>query len=314
MSISSAQALDPSSRVAPVNPLLLAAADIKLSHSIFALPFAVLGAFLARPAEATGGWPRFAQQLALVVVCMVLARTWAMMVNRLADAGIDARNPRTARRAIASGRLSFRDGLFIAAGAASLFVAAAACFGWLFGNWWPAMLSAPVLGWLAFYSFAKRFTLLCHVLLGTALACSPLAAAIAVDPAALSHTPALWWLAGMVVLWVGGFDVIYALQDTDFDRSTGLHSIPSRLGPRAAIWLSRAMHAGCAAALFMAARADPRLGPLFLAAVVLAAVLLLLEHAILARRGLAGLPMAFFTINGVVSCIVGTLGVIDTLV
>ncbi|MGH7132607.1 MAG: 4-hydroxybenzoate octaprenyltransferase [Phycisphaerales bacterium] len=295
------------------NPLLLAAADIKLSHSIFALPFAVLGAFLARTADATGGWARFAQQLALVIVCMVLARTWAMMINRLADARIDADNPRTARRAIASGRLAYRDGLLIAAAAAALFAAAASCFGWLFGNWWPAILAFPVLAWLAFYSFAKRFTLLCHVLLGSALACSPLAAAIAVDPSALSRTPALWWLAGMVVLWVGGFDVIYALQDVDFDRSTGLHSIPSRLGPRAAIWLSRAMHAACAACLFIAARSDPRLGTVFFVAAALATALLILEHIILDRRGLAGLPMAFFTVNGVVSCVVGVLGVIDTL-
>lgn len=300
-------------RAPTANPLLLAAADIKLSHSIFALPFAVLGAFLARTADASGGWSRFSLQLALVVVCMVLARTWAMMVNRLADARIDADNPRTARRAIASGRLAYRDGLLIAAGAAALFAAAASCFGWLFGNWWPAILSVPVLAWLAFYSFAKRFTLLCHVLLGSALACSPLAAAIAVDPSALSHTPSLWWLAGMVVLWVGGFDVIYALQDTDFDRSTGLHSIPSRLGPLAAVWLSRAMHAACAACLFIAARSDPRLSTIFLIAAALATALLILEHAILARRGLAGLPMAFFTVNGVVSCVVGTLGVIDTL-
>ncbi len=288
-----------------------AAADIKLAHSVFALPFAALGAFLARPEAMT--WGSFAGVLALVVVCMVCARTWAMMVNRLADRRIDAANARTARRALASGRLSVRTAGMFTAAAALGFIGACAAFGVLNANWWPLMLSVPVLGWIALYSFTKRFTALCHVFLGSALAISPVAAAIAVDPTALSRTPALWFIAGMVLLWVAGFDVIYALQDVDFDRTAGLHSVPSRLGPRRAIWISRALHAGAFALLVTAAIVEPRFGMMFGAGVAAVGVLLITEHAVLAKRGEAGLEMAFFTLNGIVSCVLGAAGVIDLL-
>lgn len=287
------------------------AADIKLAHSIFALPFAVLGAFLAWRGPMSWG---LAERLGLVVVCMVCARTWAMLVNRLADARFDAANPRTARRAIPSGRLSRRDALAAAAIGGAAFVAATACF-WLFhGNAWPLILSVPVLAWIAFYSFTKRFTALCHVFLGGALAASPLAAAIAVNPASLSGVPALWFMAAMVVCWVAGFDIIYALQDIDVDRAAGLRSVPSRLGARGALWVSRALHAGALAMLVLAWRAEPRLGPMFVAGVAAVAGLLAWEHAILIRRGKAGLDMAFFTINGIVSCVLGAAGCVDVVV
>jgi 4-hydroxybenzoate polyprenyltransferase len=237
-----------------------------------------------------------------------------MLVNRLADIRIDAANPRTQRRVLASGRLSVRDGRIIALGCAALFIAAAGAFWPLFANPWPLWLSVPVLAWIAFYSFTKRFTALCHVFLGGALAASPLAAAIAVNPPALASTPALWFLAGMVVLWVAGFDVIYALQDVEFDRSRGLHSIPAALGPTGAIWISRLLHAGAFAMLVCAASPlgrEPRFGMVFFAAVGLVGLLLITEHAILAKRGKAGLDMAFFTVNGVVSCVLGLAGVLD---
>ncbi|MFG0241868.1 MAG: 4-hydroxybenzoate octaprenyltransferase [Phycisphaerales bacterium JB054] len=290
----------------------LVATDIKLAHSVFALPFALLGVFLARPASDTHA--ALAAKLTIVVVCMVCARTWAMLVNRLADRRIDAANPRTARRALASGRLTLRDGLAAAAVSAALFIAATTLFGIFFANWWPTILAVPVLLWIGFYSFTKRFTALCHVFLGGALAASPVCAAIAVDPAALSTTPALWWLAGMVLCWVAGFDVIYALQDLDYDREVGLSSIPAALGPRGAAWVSRALHALASACLILAWRTDPRLGPLFAAAIALAIALLIAEHIILIRKGLAGLDMAFFTLNGVVSCVLGAAGVVDLLV
>lgn len=288
-----------------------AAADIKLAHSVFALPFAVLGAFLAKPDAMT--WPAFLGVLVLVVVCMVCARTWAMMVNRLADRRIDAQNARTARRALASGRLSVRAAAAVTAAAAIAFVATCAAFGLLNANWWPLILSTPVLAWIALYSFTKRFTALCHVFLGSALAISPLAAAIAVDPAALARTPALFFIAGMVLFWVAGFDVIYALQDVAFDRTAGLHSVPSRLGPTRAIWISRALHAGAFALLVTAAALEPRFGLMFGAGVAAVGVLLITEHAVLAKRGEAGLEMAFFTLNGIVSCVLGAAGVIDLL-
>lgn len=292
--------------------LRLAAADIKLAHSVFALPFAILASFMAR--DPGRGWPEFAGQLVIVIICMVAARSWAMLINRLADRGFDADNPRTARRAVASGRLAVRDARLIAAGAAAAFIGACSLFAAFYANFWPLLLSAPVLVWIALYSYTKRFTVLCHLFLGGALAVSPIAAAIAIDPQSLSRTPALCFLAAFVLLWVAGFDVIYALQDVAFDQRRGLFSIPSRLGPGRAIWISRALHAAAAAMLLIAWRSESRFGPIFAAAWVLVVALLIAEHAILARRGEAGLDMAFFTVNGVVSCVVGAAGIADLLV
>lgn len=292
--------------------LRVAAADIKLAHSVFALPFALLAAFLARPAGQSSG--RFAAQIALVVLCMVAARTWAMLVNRLADARFDADNPRTRRRAFASGTLTVRDGIVMAAAAAGLFMVACAGFWFLDHNPWPTLLGPPVLAWIAFYSFTKRFTLLCHLVLGSALAFSPVAAAIAIDPGSLARTPAIFLLSGMVLCWVAGFDVIYALQDIDFDRAQRLRSIPAALGWRRAAWLSRGLHALALVSLIGVWQVEPRLGTVFAVAVALVAALLIYEHAILARRGRAGLAMAFFTINGVISVVLGVLGIADLVI
>jgi 4-hydroxybenzoate polyprenyltransferase len=288
-----------------------AAGDIKLAHSVFALPFALLGAGLSRsPQESLA---RTALSLVLVVGCMVLARTWAMLVNRLADARFDALNPRTAQRAIPAGRLDPARGRRLAALAAAGFLLVCAAF-LTQGNPWPLLLGPLVLAWLAFYSFAKRFTWWCHVLLGTALGISPVAAAIAVNPASLAHTPALWWLLGMVTCWVAGFDVIYALQDTDFDRANGLNSIPARFGPERAIVISRALHVGAFAMLIAAALSEPRFGVPFALAVGTIGFLLIFEHLHLARRGRAGIEMAFFTVNGIVSCVAGALGLLDLFI
>ncbi len=282
----------------------LIARDIKLAHSVFALPFAVFASFLARDRA----WPEFLAQLALVVVCMVLARTWAMLVNRLLDRRIDARNARTRRRVFASGELSPSRGWFIAGGCVLLFAAAAGLFLVFFNNPWPLALSLPVLLFLAFYSLTKRFTAWCHVILGISLALSPLAAALAVNPGSFASTPAILWTGVFVLPWVAGFDVIYALQDAEFDTSAGLFSIPARLGPRGAIWVSRLLHLIALVALVMIQRTEPRLGFLYIAALAAVALLLLAEHVVIARRGSAGIPMAFFTLNGCVSCILGVLG------
>ena len=297
-----------------VNParsrLVLAATDIKLAHSVFALPFAILGGALA--ADFSLGARTLSLQFVLIVVCMVSARSWAMLVNRLADAKIDTNNPRTAQRAIASGRLSVRDGWMLALTSAAVFIISAAAFWPALGNPWPAMLSVPVLGFIALYSYTKRFTALCHVFLGAALAISPVAAALAIDPASLTTSPTVWAIAGFVLFWVAGFDVIYALQDLDFDRDAGLKSIPSWLGWRGAIWISRAAHAVALGFMVWAWLAEPRFGIIFaLGGLVPLAVLLFAEHAVLAVRGRAGLAMAFFTLNGVASVVLGLAGLAD---
>ncbi len=318
MNPSSARAPLPTSPDAPlgrgvgvVESLGLVARDIKLAHSVFAMPFALLGAVLA-------GWERLearalATALALVVACMVLARTWAMLVNRLVDRDVDAANDRTTRRVFASGALSSARGWAIAIVVAAGFVLATAGFWLWLGNPWPVRLSVPVLAWIAFYSLTKRFTWLCHLFLGSALAASPVAASLALRPASVGDTPAVWWLAGMVMVWVAGFDVIYALQDVAFDRARGLFSIPARLGVPAAMWISRSLHAAAFVMLALAWRSDARLGGLFAAALVLVAGLLIAEHVVLARRGERGLDMAFFTLNGVVSCVVGVAGCADVM-
>ena len=299
----------------------LALRDIKLAHSVFALPFAVLGVFLAggegtrHAAQGTrgGGGGDLAIVLGLVVACMVCARTWAMLVNRIADREFDAKNPRTARRAVASGALRARDAMVFAAASGAAFIVLTAGFGVVFGNWWPLWLSVPTLLWIGFYSFTKRFTPLAHMFLGGALAASPLAAAIAVDPAALREVPALWFLAGMVLFWVAGFDVLYALQDEGFDREEGLRSIPAWLGTRRSQWVSRGMHVVAALLLIAAWRVEPRLGVVFGAAVGLICGVLVAEHWWLSKKGIVGLPMSFGVLNGVVSLAAGGFGVVDVL-
>lgn len=326
MNPSAPQHAHPINTELPRSPLArasLALTDIKLAHSVFALPFALLAAFLAAP-HAAGPtspirWPRFLAELALIVACMVLARTWAMLVNRWADRRHDAENPRTARRILASGRILPRDALLVAVACAISFQLVCLLFWPLFANPWPAILAAPVLAWIALYSFTKRFTALCHLFLGGALAVSPIAAAIAIDPAGVftlhppPSTTTIYLLAGFVLLWVAGFDVAYALQDLDFDRGAGLHSIPAALGWRGAIYASRAMHAGAILLLVAANLPDPRLGPAFAAATAGVGLILAWEHVVLHRRGAEGIPLAFFTLNGLVSVTLGLAGIIDVL-
>ncbi len=294
----------------------LAARDIKLSHSVFALPFAIVGAFLAGPTRglaSSPSWGRFAGALAIVVACMVGARTWAMLVNRLADRRFDAENQRTAGRAFASGKLSARQGWVMAGLSAAGFVGAAGLFWALHDNPWPLRLSPLVLAWIGAYSYTKRFTALCHVHLGASLAMSPLAAAIAVDPDAIASTPSIWWIAAFVLLWVAGFDVLYALQDIDFDRGAGLHSIPARVGPDRARAMAAGLHACGVGALLAAWTSDPRMGALTLVATGLVGVVLVGEHVLVARRGREGIPMAFLAFNGVVSVVMGAFAAWDAV-
>jgi len=311
--MSAVPSAQPSSSPGWLSSLRLAAADIKIAHSVFALPFAILGAFLATPylRGTPLHWPTLAGQLTLVVVCMIFARTWAMLVNRLADREFDKANERTARRLIASGRLPVARARAITLACALAFIATTSGFIILYHNPWPLILSIPVLAWIALYSYTKRFTAWCHVFLGGALAVSPLAAAIALDPTTLENTPALWCISAFVLLWVAGFDVLYAIQDIDFDRAKGLSSIPAKLGLKGALWTSRVLHTIAFAALVLAVRTEPRFQLPMHIAVGAVAALLIAEHAVVARRGLAGIPMAFFTLNGAVSCLLGLVGTVD---
>ncbi|MCP3904347.1 MAG: UbiA family prenyltransferase [Planctomycetes bacterium] len=308
------------SHAAPPHTLLASirevAVDIKIAHSVFALPFAVLAAVMAAAGGGGAGaiaWPGFLGRLTLVALAMVFARTVAMLANRLLDRAIDARNPRTAGRALPSGRLSASFATAALAVSAALFMLVCAAFGFLYGNWWPLGLGLPVLAWISAYALLKRSTALCHLYLGSALAISPLAAALAVDPVALQQQPALWLLAVMVLGWVAGFDVIYALQDLEVDRAEGLHSVPARLGDRGARAVAALLHLAAATALVAAAIVDERFSTLFAAGVAIVVILLAAEHATVARWGRRRIALAFFTLNGIISCVLGALGAADVL-
>ena len=259
---------------------------VRFSHSVFALPFALQGAWLA-----AGGVPD-ARVLALVVLCAVLARTAAMGFNRLVDREIDAANPRTRGRELPAGKLSPRAVLALVALGSAGFVAAAAALNPLAGALSPAVL-AVLLG----YSYVKRFSAAAHLVLGLALAIAPVGAWIAVRGELGAGSAPVLWLAGGVLTWVAGFDLIYACQDADFDRAAGLHSVPARFGVARALALSAALHVatvGCLAAVGVAAG----LSLAYWIALALAAALLAWEHSLVSPRDLSRVDAAFFTANG----------------
>lgn len=289
--------------------LLAVARDIKLSHTVFALPFALLATLLA--AGEAGRLPHFGE-FGLILLCMVTARTFAMALNRWADASIDANNARTAGRALPSGRVGRGTMLGIVIGCALLFELAAAGFYYAYDNAWPVALGPAVLLVLGGYSYTKRFTWLCHAVLGFALAISPVAAALAIEPGYLG-LPVVWLLSAMVLCWVAGFDVLYAMQDTEVDRELGLHSIPSRLGVNRALWISRVLHLSAAIALVGTALVSGQLGLLFTIAAGLTCALLILEHALVWGGRTKQLNMAFFTVNGVISVLLGVAGILDVI-
>lgn len=259
---------------------------VRFSHSIFALPFALQGAWLA-----AGGIPS-ARTLLLVVVCAVAARTAAMAFNRLVDARIDARNPRTARRELPAGTLSPRAVAALVLLASLVFVGASFALNALAG-----LLSAPVLAVLLGYSYFKRFSAAAHFVLGLALAIAPLGAWIAVRGDFEGDLAPVLWLSAGVLTWVAGFDLIYACQDAEFDRASGLHSIPAKLGVRAALWLSIALHVAALAA-FACVGTSADLSWPYWCAFGICAVLLAWQHAIVSPRDLSRVDVAFFTLNG----------------
>jgi 4-hydroxybenzoate polyprenyltransferase len=280
------------------------ARDIKLSHTVFALPFAVLSAFLA-----ARGVPR-AGQLFLVLVCMVSARTLAMSMNRLLDASLDAKNPRTKGRAIPAGRLPRGFVVGVIVFCAAVFELACAGFGLWFSNWIPVIAGPFVLAFLAGYPLMKRYTALCHYYLGAALAAAPICAWLAITPS-LAWTPLI--LAGAVVLWTAGFDILYACQDYESDLETGTFSVPAKLGKNGAFWVARVSHVGAGVLLLSLPLTTPLLGVVYWCGAGLACGLLVVEHCVVSPRDLTKLNLAFFTLNGCVSLVVGSCGVADVL-
>jgi 4-hydroxybenzoate polyprenyltransferase len=282
------------------------AADIKISHTIFAMPWALLATVMA--------WKRVGGpvvgKLSLILVCMVTARTVAMAANRLLDAALDAKNPRTAGRAIPSGRLSARFFAAVTAACAFAFIAAAAGFWLIYSNSLPLLLSAPVLLFVAAYPLLKRFTRLCHYYLGAALALAPVSAWIAVA-GSIAVEPIL--MAGAVLCWTAGFDIIYACQDYASDVVCGVFSIPSKLGVARALWISRLTHAACAALLIALGLYSPMLATLYFAGVAIAIALLVVEQSLVRADDLSKANLAFFTVNGAISVLLGISGIFDVI-
>ncbi|HEX4056661.1 MAG TPA: 4-hydroxybenzoate octaprenyltransferase [Tepidisphaeraceae bacterium] len=287
--------------------LRLFAGDIKIHHTVFALPWAILSAALAGrtfPGSLTLG------KIALILVCMVTARTVAMSANRLIDADLDAKNPRTARRAVPSGLLSRRFVLAILAICCCGFVAATAGFEILYRNIWPLAFSLPVLAYLCGYPFMKRFTRLCHYYLGIALALAPVCAWVAVT-GRMDWPPMAMFV--IVAAWTAGFDIIYACQDYSSDVQCGVYSVPARIGVSRALWVSRLTHLLAAVMLIVLGRIVPQFGILYDIGAALAILLLIVEQSLVKPNDLSKVNLSFFTINGAISVLLATLGILDLI-
>lgn len=272
------------------SPFVRYANFVKLPHTLFALPFALVGAVLAsRHVDASP------LVLLWITVAFTAARFAAMGFNRIADRRLDAMNPRTRARELPIGTISLTEAYVSVTAASAVFIAAAwqlnpLCF----------VLSPVALAWVFFYSYTKRFTTWSHLVLGLGLAIAPVGGYLAVTGAWSEP----WWmlaaLAAAVATWVAGFDVLYALQDVEFDRQHGLYSVPAALGERGALIAARALHGLTVLALVLAG-IGAGVGALYWAGVVVVAALLAYEHSLVRAGDLSRLDAAFFTMNGVIS-------------
>lgn len=272
---------------------------VRLEHTVFALPFAYAGALLA-----ADGWPGLAD-LGWVTLAMVGARTLAMALNRLVDAEIDARNPRTSMRELPSGQLSRTQVLALCAVALGLYLLAASNLDPVVRWLWPI----PVILFVV-YPYLKRFTWLCHLWLGACLGLAPVGAWLAITGSAPWEA---WVLAAAVAAWVAGFDLFYALFDLDHDRASGLYSWATRFGVHGTFAGARGLHL-LTVLLLAAVGAGLDRGVAYWAAVAVVALLLAFEHAIVRPHDLRRLDAAFFTVNGLLSIAFGVLVAVDTLV
>lgn len=293
-------------------------AMIRFSHTIFALPFALLAALMAW--SSTGGsggviggfrW----RELLGILLCMVTARSAAMAFNRIADRKIDAKNPRTASRHLPSGQLTAGGVAEFAIICTLAFVASTLLF---LPNPLPLYLSVPVLLFLMGYSYTKRFTSLAHFWLGAALMLAPISAWIAIRGEALLADPADLLPAVVlgvgVMLWVAGFDILYACMDYDFDKQAGLRSVPSRFGVRGALRIATGCHLLCLIALACLPLVYPEFGGVWWIGIGLIAALLIYEHALVKPDDLTRVNVAFFNINAVISLGLLIVGIVDLII
>ena len=282
---------------------------VRFSHTVFALPFAIMAALVAMawggdgrlvPTEPATWW----RPALGILLCMVSARTAAMAFNRLVDRAIDAANPRTASRHLPRGDVTTAQVLGLVVTASAVFVAATLLF---LPNRLPLVLACPVLAWLLGYSYAKRFTSLAHVWLGAALGLAPIAAWVALRGETLLRDPADVLPAAIlglaVTAWVAGFDILYACQDAAFDAAHGLFSIPARIGVPRALSCARWLHGLALLLLALLPIAIPELGSLYWTAWVLIAGLLVWEHALVRPDDLSRVNQAFFTANAAIGLV-----------
>jgi 4-hydroxybenzoate polyprenyltransferase len=276
---------------------------VRFSHTIFALPFALMAVLIAIRQGGAAGLPG-PGPLAGILVCMVTARTAAMAFNRLVDRTIDAANPRTASRHLPRGDVGVAEVMALIAASCVGFVAGTLLF---LPNWLPVALALPVLAWLLGYSYAKRFTMLAHAWLGVALGLAPPAAWIALRGAEVLAHPADLWPAAIlglaVTAWVTGFDTIYACQDAAFDASHGLRSLPAALGVRRALNVSALLHGLTVLMLAALPLVVPQLGAIYWTALVAVAALLVWEHALVSPGDLSRVNAAFFDANAIIGVI-----------
>ena len=275
---------------------------VKFSHTIFAMPFALMAfVFALKTTEAEFSWVLLLQ----IVGCMVFARNVAMGFNRWADHKIDGDNPRTASREIPAGKISPKSALIFVIVNALLFIATSLSI-----NLLTAVLSPVALAVIMFYSYCKRFTAMAHLVLGLSLGIAPAAAYIAAT-GTIATAPCL--ISLLVLTWCGGFDIIYALQDLEFDRERGLHSIPVRFGVRGALYISIALHAVSIATLILFALYCPQ-GWLLWTGVALFSLCIILEHILVTPTKQRSIGIAFGTLNGIASLTLATFTILQLIV
>jgi len=276
---------------------------VKLPHTVFALPFAVVGATLASYQAPVGYL-----SVVWILLAFTCARFAAMGFNRIVDREIDAQNPRTRNREIPSGKLSLREASVAVAVASVGFIFSAGMLNRL------CLILAPfALGWIFFYSYTKRFTRWAHLVLGFALAIAPVGAYLAIVGQWSQPASALLALAAGVLCWVAGFDILYSLQDEQFDREQGLFSVPAAFGARKAIMVSRLLHLACVLLFLAAALLFPGAGSIFLLGVGVIAVMLVYEQSLVAADDLSRIDAAFFNINGAISILFSALVLIERI-